>query len=82
MHNNVIASHDRGRLRRRIPSDNYVPMDDVYVDLGDGFCIISLRDDYGISFAWSESHLTTLRGYGFFIEATVEETLTFGLEVA
>ena len=82
MHNNVIASHDRGRLSLRSSSDDYVPMDGNGVCLGGEFCIISLRDDYGISFAWSESHLTTLRGYGFFVEATVEETLTFGLEEA
>ena len=82
MHDNVIASHDRGRLNLRSPSDNYAPMDGNGVCIGDEFCIISLRDDYGISFAWSETHLTTLRGYGFFVEATINETLTFGLEVA
>ena len=76
MHANVKASHDRSRLdHRESETSAYVAMDDVYAALGDEFCIISLRDDYGIASAYSEQQLNVHRGYRYFIDATVEAIL-------
>ena len=74
MHKNVRASHDRARLQHDTVGER-ITVDNNYVYIGDCFAIISLRDAHGISHAWSETHLAALRGYRYFVRATIDETL-------